>query len=331
LSDQPLRGQNSTVSREAPPAVTPAPMASDGFLPADKGPDVTSFQVVAHLRRVLRIPKVGHGGTLDPMATGVLPILLGEATKLTGYLQGQDKEYLATVRLGVATDTLDATGRVTQARPVPPLPADQVRAVLERFVGEIEQVPPMYSALHVAGRRLHELARAGVAVERAPRRVRVHVFELVECSLPRLRVRVACGSGTYVRSLAADLGEALGCGAHVEALVRTRVGSIRLEDAVPWAMIQEGEPSTLARHVLPSDRAVAHLPAIALSPEASRRLAHGQIVSLSELALLDAPASGPCRVYAAADFLGIGELSPRGLCPLRLFHADRPGSRSVPP
>jgi len=307
-------------------------MASDGLLLADKGPVVTSFQVVAQLRRVLRVPKVGHGGTLDPMATGLLPILLGEATKLTGYLQGQDKEYLATVRLGVATDTLDATGNVTDQRPVPPLTAGEVRAVLGRFVGEIEQVPPMYSALHAGGRRLHELARAGIAVERAPRRVRVYAFELIECAPPRLRVRVACGSGTYVRSLAADLGEALGCGGHVEALARTRVGSLRLEDAVPWAVIQGGDAVTLAGHVLPPDRAVAHLSVVSLLPESGRRLAHGQTVPLSELAPIDTPAApGPCRVYAGGSFLGIGELSPRGLRPLRFLHADRPGPRPVSP
>jgi tRNA pseudouridine55 synthase len=299
-------------------------MVSDGLLLADKGPGVTSFQVVAHLRRVLRIPKVGHGGTLDPMATGLLPILLGDATKLTAYLQGQDKEYLATIRLGVATDTLDATGTVTRERPVPPLAADEVRAVLERFVGEIEQVPPMYSALHAGGRRLHELARAGIAVERAPRRVRVDAFELIECAPPRLRVRVACGSGTYVRSLAADVGEALGCGGHVEALARTRVGSLRLEDAVPWTVIQKGDAAALAAQVLPPDRAVAHLRAIRLSPEAGRQLAHGQLIPLSELVAGDAPTAGvPCRVYAGASFLGIGELSLRGLRPLRLIHADR--------
>jgi tRNA pseudouridine55 synthase len=307
-------------------------MVSDGLLLADKGPGVTSFQVVAHLRRTLHVPKAGHGGTLDPMATGLLPILLGEATKLTGYLQGQDKEYLATIRLGVVTDTLDATGTVTGERPVRLLLAGEVQAALGRFVGEIEQVPPMYSALHAGGKRLHELARAGIAVERAARRVHVQAFELIECAPPRLRVRVACGSGTYVRSLAADLGEVLGCGGHVEALVRTRVGSLRLEDAVPWAMIQGGDIATLARYVLPPDRAVSHLPAVSLTLESGRRLTHGQTVSQSKLDQVGASAPpGPCRVYTGASFLGIGELSPHGLRPLRLLHADRPGPRPVSP
>jgi tRNA pseudouridine55 synthase len=307
-------------------------MVSDGLLLAEKGPGVTSFQVVAHLRRTLGVSKVGHGGTLDPMATGLLPILLGEATKLTAYLLGQDKEYVATIRLGVTTDTLDATGAVTGERPVPALGAGELQAVLDRFVGEIEQVPPMYSALHAGGKRLHELARAGIAVERAPRRVRVYAFALLECALPRLRVRVACGSGTYVRSLAADLGEALGCGGHVETLVRTRVGSLRLEDAAPWAAIQEGDVATLGSRVLPPDRAVGHLPAASLAPDSARRLSHGQSVPPSDLGQASPPAAaGPCRVYLGTVFLGIGELSPHGLRPLRLLHADRPGPRPVSP
>jgi tRNA pseudouridine55 synthase len=307
-------------------------MTRDGLLLADKGSGVTSFQVVAHLRRALRVAKVGHGGTLDPMATGLLPILLGEATKLTAYLQGQDKEYVATVRLGVTTDTLDATGTITGEWPVPPLTASEVEAALGRFVGEIDQVPPMFSALHAGGRRLHELARAGVEIERAPRRVRIHRIDVLEWAPPRLRVRVACGSGTYVRSLAADVGEALACGAHLEALARTGLGVFRLEEAVPWAVIQVGAPAVLAGHVLPPDRAVLHLPEVRVPPPAGRLLGHGQPVPLAELSgVATPPAPHVCRVYAAGTFLGIGELSARGLRPLRLLHADRPGSRAVPP
>jgi tRNA pseudouridine55 synthase len=307
-------------------------MELDGLLLADKGQGVTSFQVVARVRRALRVAKAGHGGTLDPMATGLLPLLLGQATRLAGYLQGLDKEYVAAVRLGVTTDTLDATGRVTAERPVPPLGPDEVRAALARFVGEIEQVPPMYSALHAGGRRLYELARAGVAVDRAPRRVRVDAIELLEWAPPRFRVRVACGSGTYVRSLAADVGEALGPGAHVEALTRTRVGAFALADAVPWPVVEAGDAAVLAARIEPADRAVAHLPAVRLSPPSARRFVHGQVVPGAEVGPGGA-AGGPrpCRVYAGERFLGIGELSPLGLRPLRLMHADRPGPRPVSP
>ncbi|MBI3456811.1 MAG: tRNA pseudouridine(55) synthase TruB [Candidatus Rokubacteria bacterium] len=305
----------------------------DGLLLAEKGGGVTSFQVVAHLRRVLRVPKVGHGGTLDPMATGVLPILLGQATKLTPYFQAEDKEYVATIRLGVSTDTLDATGRVTAERPVPALDTDAIRATLARFEGEIEQVPPMFSALHAGGRRLHELARAGIEVARAPRRVRIDTLELLEWALPRLRVRVACGKGTYIRSLAADLGAALGCGACLEALERTRLGPFSLTDAVPWPLIRSGDTAALAARVLPADRAVVHLPAVRLEEAAARRLMRGQRLTPEDLAppssLALAGATGACRLYAGDTFFGIGEAGAGGVRALRLLYADHPRSRPV--
>ncbi len=302
----------------------------DGLLLADKGPGVTSFQVVAHLRRVLHVPKVGHGGTLDPMATGILPILLGAATKLTPHLQAQDKEYVATLCLGVTTDTLDATGRVTGEQRVPPLDAPAIRKLLGRFQGEIDQVPPMFSALHAGGRRLYELARAGREVDRIPRRVRIDAIDLLGWTSPRLGLRVACGKGTYIRSLAHDLGAALGCGAHLEALVRTRLGPFALADAVPWAVIREGDADTLLARVLPSDRAVAHLPAVRLDEAAVCRLRRGQALAPGEVAL--DPGSGMsavCRLYAGNAFIGIGEVGARGLRPLRLLHADHPRPRPV--
>lgn len=302
----------------------------DGLLLAEKGAGVTSFQVVAHLRRVLRVPKVGHGGTLDPMATGVLPILLGEATKLTLHLQSQDKEYVATVRLGRSTDTLDATGRVTDERPVPPLDAGTLRAALARFEGEIEQVPPMFSALHAGGRRLHELARAGVEVARPPRRVRIDALELTEWASPLLRMRVRCGKGTYIRSLAADLGAALGCGACLEALERTRLGPFSLADAVPWAVIREGDAARLRARVLPPDRAVAHLPPVWLDEAGTQRLRHGRRLAPGEFGAPPAhEPAGVCRLYAGDAFIGIGEASAAGLRSLRLLHADRPRPRPV--
>jgi tRNA pseudouridine55 synthase len=301
--------------------------APSGLLLADKGPGVTSFQVVAHLRRALRIAKIGHGGTLDPMATGVLPLLLGSATRLTAYLQGQDKEYLATVRLGVTTDTLDATGRVTGERSLTALDAVAIRAVLARFEGEIDQIPPMFSALHVKGRRLHELARAGVEVPRAPRRVRVDAIELLEWAPPRLRLRVACGKGTYIRSLAADIGEALGCGAHLEDLCRTRIGLFHLDHAVPWAQIQQGHAASLLAWILPPDRAAEHLPALRIGEDAARRLAHGQVLAPGQV---PAEICGPCRLYVDQVFLGIAEAGAGGLRALRLLHADLPRARPVP-
>ncbi len=300
-----------------------------GLLLADKGSGVTSFQVVAHLRRTLRVPKVGHGGTLDPMATGVLPILFGDATKLTPYLQAQDKEYVATIRLGLTTDTLDATGRVTAERTVPALDAEALRAVLARFEGEIDQVPPMFSALHAGGRRLYELARAGLEIERPPRRVRIDALELTEWASPLLTVRVVCGTGTYIRSLAADLGAAIGCGARLEALVRTRLGSLGLADAVPWGVVSEGDAEVLRARVFPADRAVAHLPAVRLGDAGAGRLRAGQPVALGETTMTEGTGSGACRLYTGDTFIGIGEVSPRGLLALRLLHADHPRPRPV--
>ena len=169
-----------------------------GILPVEKGPGVTSFQVVAHLRRVLRVQRIGHGGTLDPAATGVLPILVGEATKLTPYLVDLDKEYVATVRLGVTTETQDLTGTVLETHPVPALDAPALEAAVVPFVGRIQQVPPMYSALHRDGKRLYELARQGVEVEREPREVIVHSIRLESVALPDFVIRVRCGKGKDV-------------------------------------------------------------------------------------------------------------------------------------
>jgi len=301
----------------------------DGLLLAEKGPGVTSFQVVAHVRRALRVPKVGHGGTLDPMATGVLPILLGQATKLTPYLLAEDKEYVATIRLGMTTDTLDVTGRVTGEHPVPAIDRAAIRMTLDRFEGEIDQVPPMFSALHVGGRRLHELARAGIEVERPPRRVRIDAIELIEWVSPRLQVRVACGKGTYIRSLAADVGAALGCGACLESLVRTRLGPFGLTGAIPWTVVREGSPATLRAHVLPADRAVGHLPAVRLDEVSARSLARGAPISREACLPDGSEPMGPCRLYVADTFVGIGEAGPRSLRALRLLHADHPRPRRL--
>lgn len=289
-----------------------------GVLPVEKGAGVTSFQVVAHLRRLLRAPKVGHGGTLDPEATGLLPILIGEGTKLTPYLTALDKEYVATARLGVTTDTLDTSGRVLTTHVVPPLETATVEAALARFVGEIEQVPPMYSALHHEGRRLYELAREGAEVERAPRRVTIHAITLESLALPELTFRVRCGKGTYVRVIAADLGEALGTGAALSRLVRSRVGPYRLEDAAPWETLREArDGEALWARVLPLDSALGDLPAVTLEAGAARAFVHGQTVPIP------AALHGIARVYGPNQvLLGLGAGQGGTLKPERLLHAD---------
>jgi len=297
-----------------------------GILPVEKGPGVTSFQVVAHLRRVLRAPRIGHGGTLDPAATGLLPILIGEATKLTPYLVDLDKEYVATVRLGVTTESQDLSGAVLETRPVPPLDAAAIEAALAPLVGVIRQVPPMFSALHRGGKRLYELARQGVEVDREPREVTVHSIRLVSVSLPDFVIHVRCGKGTYVRTLAADVGAALGCGAALAGLVRTRVGPYALESAVPWDEVRQARTGdTLWPRLLPPDSALPGLAPVHLDADGARAFAHGQAVAAGGRVL------GWLRVYGPGDaLLGVGQGLGDRVKPERLLHADPQGSSVLP-
>jgi tRNA pseudouridine55 synthase len=300
-----------------------------GVLVLDKTAGVTSFDAVALVRRRLGLKRVGHAGTLDPDATGVLPILLGEATKLMPYVADQDKEYVATLRLGVTTDTHDLSGRVLSETPVGDVDRARLAAAARSFVGRIRQVPPMYSAVHHEGRRLYELAREGVEVEREPREVVVHAIEVEDVAASAARLRIVCGKGTYVRTLAADLGAALGCGAAVERLVRTRVGPFALADAVPWAVLEAGPADALAARVLPPASALAGWGAVRVDAAAAARFEHGQPV---EAAPADAPPGALVRVHAAdGRLLGVGEVGGGGRTrPVRILHADRPGTRVLP-
>ena len=303
-------------------------MSAAGVLVLDKRAGVTSFDAVAEVRRRLRARRVGHAGTLDPGATGVLPLLVGEATKLMPYLVDQDKEYRATLRLGVTTDTLDAGGRILATAPVPSLTPAQAHAACRPLVGRIRQVPPMYSAVHHEGRRLYELARQGIEVDREPRHVVVHAIEVEEVGEGRLTLRVVCGKGTYVRVLAADLGAALGCGAVVERLVRTRVGPFDLAGAVAWADLVTMSADALWARLRPPEAALAGWPAVRLDVVAARHFVHGQAV--------DAPApqhAGLVRVHAADGiFLGVGDGVAGGkrVKPIRILNVDRPGTRVLP-
>lgn len=297
-------------------------LSRSGVVVVDKGAGMTSFDVVALVRRALHARRVGHGGTLDPSATGVLPVLIGEATKLAPYVLDHDKEYVATVRLGITTDTQDTTGRVVSTAPVPRLSSDDIQAACAAFVGRLRQVPPMYSAIHHQGQRLYELARAGVEVEREPREVVVHSIELEETAGTSLTVRVVCGRGTYVRTLAADLGARLGCGGALERLVRTRVGAWTLQEAVATASFGTMSEDEIWRWVLPPESAVMGLPAVSLAAGAAGAFRHGQAVRLR---LGNATSSGLVRVRSDDVFLGVGEVvtGPLRVRPVRLLHADR--------
>src|SRR3712207_3120822 len=196
-----------------------------GFLNVDKPAGFTSHDVVAQLRRPSRQKRIGHGGTLDPAATGVLPVALGEATRLVEFLVEGRKRYAAVIELGVATTTDDAEGEVVGTAPVPPLAKPDLEQVLRAFEGSLEQVPPMYSALQIDGKRLYQLARQGVSLELPPRRVEIERIDILHWESPFLTIDVRCGKGTYIRALARDIGAALGCGGHLRSLRRTAVAS----------------------------------------------------------------------------------------------------------
>lgn len=239
---------------------------TDGLLLVDKPRGMTSHDAVDRVRRVIGIKKVGHAGTLDPMASGLLVMGVGRGTRLLRFLSDLDKEYEGTGKLGVETDTLDAEGEVVRTAPVDVSEAD-LRTAMEALTGEIEQRPPAYSAVQVAGERLYKAARRGEAVEAPPRKVRVDRFELEGFVSPDFDFRVVCSSGTYVRSLVAEVGARLGCGAHLTRLVRTRIGHFSLDEAKP--------PDDVGG-VLPLETAVAHLPRLDLSEDEAIAARHGR-------------------------------------------------------
>jgi len=251
-----------------------------GFLNIDKPPGMTSHDVVARVRRLAREKRVGHAGTLDPAATGVLVVALGAATRLIEYIQETTtKRYRAVIRFGATTTTDDAEGEVLATAPVPALDLTALETLLDQFRGEILQVPPMYAALHHEGRRLHELARAGIVVERQPRPVTIERLELVAWSAPDITIDVMCSKGTYIRSLARDIGNALGCGAHLSTLRRTGVGMFSIEDAIPLGTLEKNDCDIMSI-ILPPTLAVADWPAVTLSMDAARQVRNGQAIAI---------------------------------------------------
>jgi len=293
-----------------------------GFLVVDKAAGQTSHDVVDAARGWLGTRRVGHLGTLDPQATGVLPLAIREATKLVPFLQGSEKSYVGSVRLGVETDTLDAEGRVVR-RYTGALPDEtSVRQALERFVGLIEQVPPMYSAVKQGGVPLHRLARRGEEVERQPKKVHIRRIELLRFDSPDVELAVDCGPGTYVRSLAADLGRVLGCGAHLAALRRTRSGPFSLDQALGCdeCAIEAGAGRLEAR-LIPPELALG-LPIVKLAEPAAERVRHGGDISPGmQRSLL--PGSRVSALDVDGRLLAVLELrADRRLWPVRVIATD---------
>ncbi|MBE2252901.1 MAG: tRNA pseudouridine(55) synthase TruB [Myxococcus sp.] len=253
----------------------------NGVLVVDKPRGPTSFDVVQLVRRALKVKKAGHTGTLDPMATGVMAVCLGDATRIVQVLTDGDKAYDATVKLGVTTDTLDAEGAVQRTRAVPALTREALEVALARFRGPQLQTPPMYSAIRKDGKRLYELARAGEEVEREARPVTVYALTLNDFSSDELKLSVRCSKGFFVRTLAADLGEALGCGAHLTALRRTQSGPFLLARAVPLADLLEQGAAAVAGKLATLDESLAFLPEVKTSAAEAERVKHGGVVEVA--------------------------------------------------
>jgi tRNA pseudouridine55 synthase len=294
--------------------------ALDGVLLLDKPIGLSSNDALIRAKRLYLAKKAGHTGTLDPLASGLLPLCFGEATKFSQDLLEADKTYEATMRLGIRTTTGDAEGKAIETREVS---CDQaaVLEALSRFRGEIVQVPPMYSALKRDGKPLYEYARAGQVVEREGRQVTIHALELLACALPDVTFRVTCSKGTYVRTLAEDIGEALGCGAHLVALRRTGVGALTLENAVTLDALSDAEESARDAWLQPVDALLSTFPAVQLDAEATRRFLHGQRLRLADLVLNGEAANAErVRVYAAdkARLLGVAKVGEGVLAPERL-------------
>ena len=290
--------------------------AIDGVVLLDKPPGITSHAAVRAVRRLFEAGKAGHTGTLDPLATGLLPVCLGEATKFSHFLLEADKTYLASIRLGLSTTTGDLEGTIVEHKPVT-VARPKAESALERFVGAIQQVPPMYSAIKHEGQRLYKLARAGQVVPRAPREVFISRLTLVALAGEELTVSVTCSKGTYVRVLAEDIGRELGCGGCLSALRREAVGGFSLnQGAVTLGQLEIFKPAERDALLLPSDALVTSLPSLDLDAGEAQRLLQGRPVERAEVGGL----TGLARVYGPGRaFLGVVEVqSPGVMIPRRL-------------
>ena len=283
----------------------------NGVIVIDKPQGPTSHRIVQTVRRHLEL-KVGHTGTLDPLASGVLPLVLGRATRLVRFFQSHDKEYIAEVRLGKTTDTYDREGKVLQERPVPPLTREEVRGFLDQFEGTSKQLPPMYSAIKVGGRRLYELARKNEEQQRPLRTVIIYRIDLLDHQADIWKLRVHCSSGTYIRSLAYDLGEAVGCGAHLENLRRTRSGIFQLERSTSIDRLEQD----WERAFHPMEQLFPEMPQIELDPIRSDRVRHG-----GEIPAGCGVAEGWCLLLHEERLIAVGKAERARINPVVVLEA----------
>lgn len=295
----------------------------DGVLLLDKSAGLSSNDALVRAKRLLNAKKAGHTGTLDPFATGLLPLCFGEATKFSQDLLEADKTYETVVHLGVSTNTGDTEGEILASRQVD-ISLAMIESVLPQFRGEIAQVPPMHSALKRDGKPLYEYARAGVTLEREARQVKIHRLEVVDYQPPFLRLRVTCSKGTYIRVLGEDIGNALGCGAHLQALRRTQVGSLSLTSSMTLDRLEATEESDRRSLLAPVDALLSSFPAVELSVTLSQRFLHGQRLALAKESVALPDYLGRVRVYHGdtRQLLGTAHLQEFGiLAPERLIMA----------
>jgi tRNA pseudouridine55 synthase len=286
----------------------------NGWIVLDKPVGMTSTHAVSSVRRLLSAKKAGHAGTLDPLASGILPLAFGEATKTVPYVVDGEKAYTFTVQWGTETDTDDSEGKPVATSEKRPAPAE-IEAMLPRFTGVVSQVPPRYSAVKIDGERAYDLARDGEAVELQARPVEIHRLSLARVGDGEAVFEAECGKGTYVRAIARDLGRALGCLGHVTALRRTRVGPFHEEDAVPFAELSE--PGAVHEALLPVEAGLVELPCVVLNRDAATRMRRGQSVILRGR---DAPAEGPAYATCGGVVIAVGMAERGELVPVRVFN-----------
>ncbi|MBL4572407.1 MAG: tRNA pseudouridine(55) synthase TruB [Gammaproteobacteria bacterium] len=291
----------------------------DGIVILDKAIGLSSNRALQEVKRIFDAQKAGHTGSLDPLATGVLPLCLGEATKVSQFLLDSDKKYRAKVKLGVRTDSGDSEGNVLESCADFQVSQQQIEKALIPFRGEIEQVPPMYSALKVNGVPLYKMARKGQTIERKARQITVYSIELTAFDGDELELEIACSKGTYIRTIADDLGQALGCGAHIIALRRTQAGAFTEADCVTTQQLIEecesGGLSVIDEHLIPMDKAIEDLPEVVLPSITASFIKNGQAVLVRHL-----PEEGLVRLYEEGQFIGIGCIDDDGkVAPRRLI------------
>ena len=289
----------------------------NGIINVNKDVNMTSHDVVAILRKAFKIKKVGHTGTLDPMVGGVLPICFGKATRISEYIQNQGKEYIGELEFGIKTDTLDFTGNILARGEIPKIDDQMYRIIQKEFTGEIEQTPPMYSALKVNGKKLVDLARQGKEIERKARRVNIYKFEVLEKTDKGFTFLVACSKGTYIRSLIDDIGKRFGTYACMKKLRRTRVGAFKIEDSIDIEALRRLSLEEASKYIIPIDSCLYNLKSLKLDSSYYEPLINGQKIGL-KFGLLEPYIGLDFMVHAGGSFIGLGEIVEDGGLKLKM-------------